>query len=67
MKEEEDNKLDKRIREEFLENIENENIELEDIDEIDDFEDYETTNEERDGMLNTLYSDEGLVDPEEDF
>ena len=67
MKEEEDNKLDKRIRKEFLENIENENIELEDIDEIDDFEDYETTNEERDGMLNTLYSDEGLVDPEEDF
>ncbi|EUB35025.1 type IV secretory system conjugative DNA transfer family protein [Fusobacterium sp. CM1] len=67
MKEEEDNKLDKRIREEFLENIESENIELEDIDEIDDFEDYETTNEERDGMLNTLYSDEGLVDPEEDF
>ena len=67
MKEEEDNELDKRIREEFLENIENENIELEDIDEFDDIEDYEATNEEKDVMLNTLYSDEGLIDPEEDF
>ena len=67
MKEEEDNELDKRIREEFLENIESENIELEDIDEDYDIENNEVTEEEKDGMLNTLYSDEGLVDPEEDF
>ncbi len=67
MNEEEENELDERIREEFLENIERENIELDDIDEDYNTENNEVTEEEKDGMLNTLYIDEGLIDPEEDF
>ena len=62
-----ENELDERIREEFLENIESENIELDDIDEDYNIENNEVTEEEKEGMLDTLYIDEGLIDPEEDF
>jgi len=67
MKEEEENELDKRIREEFLDNIENGNIEIEDIDETDNIEDFEANEEEKNSMLDSLNDDEGLIDPEEDF
>ena len=59
--------MDERIREEFLENIESENIELDDIDEDYNIENNEVTEEEKEGMLDTLYIDEVLLDPEEDF
>ena len=67
MKKEEENELDKRIREEFLDNIENGNIEIEDIDETDNIEDFEANEEEKNSMLDSLNDDEGLIDPEEDF
>ena len=42
-------------------------IELDDIDEDYNIENNEVTEEEKEGMLDTLYIDEGLIDPEEDF
>ena len=32
-----------------------------------ELENNEVTEEEKEGMLDTLYIDEGLIDPEEDF
>jgi conjugal transfer protein traG len=73
MSEEGENELERKIREDFLNDIEKEEINNEETFEFEDenIEDYleneEIDNTEKEVLLETLYDDEGLVDPEEDF
>ena len=73
MSEEEENELERKIREDFLNDIEKEDINNEETFEFEDenIEDYleneEIDNTEKEVLLETLYDDEGLIDPEEDF
>ena len=73
MSEEEENELERKIREDFLNDIEKEDINNEETFEFEDenIEDYleneEIDNTEKEVLLENLYDDEGLIDPEEDF
>ena len=65
--------MERKIREDFLNDIEKEEINNEETFEFEDenIEDYleneEIDNTEKEVLLETLYDDEGLIDPEEDF